>query len=77
MKSVSAFIENRLKLVINHDKSKVAKAKKVKFLGMTIVNGKIAISKKALEAAKLKVKELTPRGTNRPIEATIFGVVHF
>lgn len=72
MKSVSAFIENRLKLVINHDKSKVAKAKQVKFLGMTIVNGKIAISKKALEAARLKVKELTPRGTNRPIEATIF-----
>jgi RNA-directed DNA polymerase len=55
MKSVSAFIENRLKLVINHDKSKVAKAKQVKFLGMTIVNGKIAISKKALEAASTQI----------------------
>jgi len=71
MKSISLFIENKLKLVINRDKSKVAKAYKVKFLGMTIVNGTIAISKKALEAAKQHVKELTPRGTHQSLEATI------
>ena len=71
MKSISAFIEKRLKLVINHDKSQVAKANKVKFLGLTIINGTIAISKQAMAKALNKVKELTPRGTNKTIEATI------
>lgn len=71
MKSISKFIESRLKLDINHDKSKVARANQVKFLGMTIIKGTIAISKKALQAAKIKVKELTPRGTNKTIEETL------
>jgi len=71
MKSISAFIEKRLKLVINHDKSQVAKANKVKFLGLTIINGTIAISKQAMAKALNKVKELTPRGTNKTIEETI------
>ena len=71
MDSISKFIEKRLKLVINEDKSQVARANRVKFLGMTIIRGHIAISKKALQAAKQKVKELTPRGTNKPIEFTI------
>ena len=71
MKSISAFIEKRLKLVINHDKSQVAKANKVKFLGLTIINGTIAISKQAMAKALNKVKELTPRGTSKTIEETI------
>ena len=71
MKSISAFIEKRLKLVINHDKSQVAKANKVKFLGLTIINATIAISKQAMAKALNKVKELTPRGTSKTIEETI------
>jgi group II intron reverse transcriptase/maturase len=71
MDSISKFITERLKLIINEDKSQVARANRVKFLGMTIIRGHIAISKKALQAAKQKVKELTPRGTNKPLEFTI------
>ncbi|MBF0441532.1 MAG: group II intron reverse transcriptase/maturase [Oligoflexales bacterium] len=71
MASISEFIENRLKLKVNRDKSKCAPTGKVKFLGMTIVNQTIAISKKALDRAMDKVKELTPRGTHLPIEKSI------
>jgi len=39
MHSVSQFIEKKLKLVVNKEKSKVAKSNDVKFLGLTIVKG--------------------------------------
>jgi group II intron reverse transcriptase/maturase len=71
MSSVSRFIESKLKLVINKEKSKVAESRFVKFLGMTITGDAIAISKKALEAAYDKVKQLTPRGTHETIEARV------
>ena len=71
MGSISRFIEKRLKLKVNRDKSQVARAEKVKFLGFTIVNATIAIAHQALQAAMAKVKELTPRGTHRTLQATI------
>lgn len=71
MKSIKKFIEKKLKLKVNEEKSKVAKSEKVKFLAMTIVNSTIAISKKALDKAMEKVKELTPRGTSKSIEQTM------
>jgi len=69
--SIKKFIEKKLKLKINEDKSKTAKSDQVKFLGMTIVKGTIAISKAALSKAMEKVKELIPRGTNLSIENAI------
>lgn len=71
MTSIKKFIENKLKLKVNEDKSKTAKSDQVKFLGMTIVKGTIAISKAALNKAMEKVKELIPRGTNLAIEQAI------
>ena len=71
MASISGFIERRLKLVVNQEKSQVARSERVKFLGMTIVEGAIAISHKALQSAMAKVKELTPRGTHRTLESTL------
>ena len=71
MCSVSGYIEKRLKLVVNQEKSQVARSDRVKFLGMTIVGKTIAISHKALQAAMAKVKELTPRGTHRTLEKTL------
>lgn len=74
MATVTKFIENRLKLVVNQDKSKVAKSKFVKFLGMTIIAGTIAISASSLKSAMSKVKDLTPRGTNQSIEQTMQSI---
>jgi group II intron reverse transcriptase/maturase len=71
MKSISEFIEKKLKLVVNKAKSKVAESSLVKFLGMTIVEGTRAIAKKSLSRAMKKVKELTPRGTHENLEETI------
>jgi RNA-directed DNA polymerase len=71
MKNISRFIEKKLKLVVNWDKSKVAASSLVKFLGMTIVEGTRAIARKSLSRAMEKVKELTPRGTHKTLENTI------
>ena len=71
MISIKKFIEKKLKLKVNEDKSKTAKSDQVKFLGMTIVKGTIAISKAALNKAMEKVKELIPRGTNLAIEQAV------
>jgi group II intron reverse transcriptase/maturase len=71
MKSISEFIEKKLKLVVNQAKSKVAESSLVKFLGMTIVDGARAIAKKSICRAMDKVKELTPRGTHKKLEDTI------
>jgi group II intron reverse transcriptase/maturase len=71
MKSVCKFIESKMKLEVNRNKSKVALTKYVKFLGMTIIAGTIAISVVSMQRAMDKVKQLTPRGTHMELEATI------
>ena len=74
MQSITGFIEKRLKLKVNQDKSQVALSNRVKFLGMTIVENTIAISKKSLNSAMEKVKELTPRGTHDKLGETIKNI---
>jgi hypothetical protein len=71
MASIGGYIEKRLKLVVNREKSQVARSHRVKFLGLTIVGDTIAISRKALQAAMDKVKELTPRGTHLTLETSL------
>jgi group II intron reverse transcriptase/maturase len=71
MAEVTKFIEKRLKLSVNKEKSKVAKSKLVKFLGMTIIAGVVTISDQSMERAKTKVSELTPRRTHVSIENSV------
>ena len=71
MEKVSQFIETKLKLKVNREKSQVAKSDKVKFLGFTVVNGVIAIAHKALQTAMSKVEALTPRGTHRTLATAL------
>lgn len=68
MDSIKKFIEKKLKLKVNDEKSKTRKSNEVKFLGMTIVKGTIAISKAAYNKAMEKVKSLIPRGSHLSIE---------
>ena len=68
MASIGKFIEHRLKLKINRNKSKVALARAVKFLGFTIVAGMILISPASMKRAMSKVRELIPRGDHLPLE---------
>jgi len=71
MEKISEFIKRKLSLEVNKEKSKVAPASKVKFLGMTIITMTIAISLQSMNRAMAKVKELIPRGTNRTIREDI------
>ena len=71
MENITNFIEKRLKLKVNKDKSKVAKSQFVKFLGMTIISGAIAISKQSMQRAKDKLKEIIPRNSGHSLEKTI------
>jgi len=71
MTSISKFIEQKLKLKINREKSKVGRSREIKFLGMTIIDGTVAISWQSIQRAMLKVKELTPWGTHLPLELTM------
>ncbi len=71
MRSVGGYIEKRLKLVVNREKSQVARSDRVKFLGLTVVGATLAISRKALQGAMAKVKELTPRGTHLTLETSL------
>lgn len=74
MQNISGFIEKKLRLKVNTEKSKVARSEEVTFLGMTIVEGSCAISRRSLKRAMAKVKELTPRGTHHTLEQTIESV---
>lgn len=71
MSNAIRFIEGKLKLVVNREKSQVAPTSKVKFLGMTIIAATVAISAASLNRAMARVKELTPRGTSHHLEQTI------
>ena len=71
MRSISKFIDGKLRLMVNQGKSKVALSKDVRFLGMTIIAGTIAISALSMNRAMQKVKELTQRGTHLTLEKTI------
>ena len=72
MKSLTTFIERKLK--VNRDKNRVVPTRLMKFLGMTIIAGTIAISQVSVNRAMSKVKELTPRNSPQPIELSIKGI---
>lgn len=71
MINISEFIEKQLKLKVNREKSRVGLTHEVKFLGMTLVKGTIAISKESLNRAMKQVKALTPRGTHLKLDDSI------
>lgn len=61
LKSITRFIENRLSLVINTDKSQVVSVNESKFLGFTFKNGRIKWHPKALLKFKQRIRQLTNR----------------
>ena len=61
MSSISRFLERRLKLQVNEEKSKVVKATECEYLGFTFPRGRIVWSDKSLRRFKMKIRELTKR----------------
>ena len=61
LNSISNYLERRLKLIVNSDKSRVVKTLESKFLGFTFRSGKIQIHPKTLYRFKEQVRRLTNR----------------
>lgn len=74
MRSITRFIETKLKLKINTEKSQVGPTNKVKFLGFTISGTAIAISRSAMSKAYEKIRVLTPRRSHQSIEQTVESI---
>jgi group II intron reverse transcriptase/maturase len=72
MGSITNFIEKKLKLKVNREKSGVRHCSKVKFLGYTILpKGGIRVSDKSIERFKEKVKKITKRNRGVKFERII------
>lgn len=62
MASITKFLEKKLRLRVNREKSKVAYVSEVKFLGYRILaGGRLAIAPESLKRMKLRVKQITRR----------------
>lgn len=61
LNSISKYLERRLKLIVNSDKSRVVKTSESKFLGFTFRSGRIQIHPKTLHRFKEQVRRLTNR----------------
>ena len=75
MSSITAFIEGKLKLKVNREKSAVDRPWRRKFLGFTFSwekkNPRIKIAKLSLDRVKTKIKAITSRSKPIPIELRI------
>ena len=72
MHSISNFIEGKLKLNVNIEKSQVCPSNQTKFLGYTIQwDGNLSIAAKSLERIKDKIRKITKRNRGRSLNQII------
>lgn len=72
MASVSKYLEKRLRLRVNWDKSAVAHVSERKFLGHRLITGgKLTIAPKSLERVKERIREITRRNRGVSLERAI------
>ena len=72
MESISHFIENKLKLKVNTEKSKVCEVSQTKFLGYTILqDGGLTVSPQSLERLKDKIRQVTRRNRGVKFEQIV------
>lgn len=75
MKSITKFIEEKLLLEVNKEKSKIDRPWKLKFLGILFYNSKsgvrIRLHEKSLVKFKRKLKEITSRSNGMSIEQKV------
>ncbi len=61
MGSISRFLEKKLKVQVNRDKSKVVRAERGTFLGFTFTGNRLTVSEKSLTKCKNELRRLTWR----------------
>lgn len=85
LKSITKFLDKRLRLKVNETKSAVDKIEKRKFLGFTLTStGEISVSKDALNRIKNKIRCITSRNRGisihqmvREVNQVIRGWFHY
>jgi RNA-directed DNA polymerase len=81
MKSISRFIEKRLRLKVNEEKSAVGRPWERKYLGFCVTNSctspKIRIHWKSIKRFKERVREITARRRGRSIPQVIDELKRF
>jgi RNA-directed DNA polymerase len=80
MESLTRFIERKLKLKVNREKSAVGRPRERKFLGFRLLGGKEVkrgIAPSALSRVKARVRELTRRTTGRSIQQITEGLTRY
>jgi RNA-directed DNA polymerase len=78
MASVTAFIEGRLRLKVNQQKSAVARVEQRAFLGHRLLpGGRLGLAPKSLKRAKDKLRQLTRRNRGMALERMIREVNSF
>jgi RNA-directed DNA polymerase len=72
LKSVTNFLESRMGLKVNREKSKVRRSDRSKFLGFSFYSNRggrrIRISQESLERLKKRIREIMHRGRGRNVE---------
>jgi RNA-directed DNA polymerase len=72
MQSVTSFLEQKLRLRVNRDKSAVASVQERKFLGHRLLPaGRLGIAPKSLDRAKERVRQITRRSRGVSFEQVI------
>ena len=77
LRSISQYLQNRLKLVVNTSKSHVVKTTESKFLGFTFKAGRIQWHPKTLLKFKQKIRRLTNRNWGVSMKYQLFKTSQF
>ena len=78
MESVTRFLEEKLKLRVNRQKSAVAPVGELKFLGhRLLLNGKLGISPPSVQRAKDKIRQITRRNRGVSLAQVIVELNRF
>ena len=72
MESITKFLEEKLKLKVNREKSAVAPTSERKFLGYRILaGGRLSIAPASLKRAKDRIKKITSRNRGKALSAIV------
>ena len=77
LRSISRYLQNRLKLVVNTIKSHVVKTSESKFLGFTFRAGRIHWHPKTLQKFKQQVRRLTNRNWGVSMKYQLFKISQY
>ncbi|MFV0439222.1 MAG: group II intron reverse transcriptase/maturase [Desulfopila sp.] len=77
MASITRFLEKKLKLKVNQEKSKVAHTNEITFLGFAFSGAKIRWSDKVFVRFKQRIKELTGRSWGVSMEYRLFKLAEY